>query len=320
MKRVYKIFIFFGVFVSLYLYACLVFTPKSVKDYGGNNYYAGRLFEAEDENTIDVVAFGNSDLYNSLNSQALFGEYGYTIYNCGVAKANLQMAENYFREIRKKQKIKLVIFESDFIFENRNEGKVIQKLGQARFLVSPFVYHAKWKEMKLKDFYTFPKKEIDHFKGYRFSKTINKHPIKDPNYMHNNKKAVISRKNIQSLKKIIEICKENNIDMMMFESPTYTSWNLKKSNQINQICVENNIKFIDFNLMLDEIEFDSVRDYRDKGNHLNYYGAMKVTKYLGKFISENFNLENHMNQEGYEKWYESYQIYLKEEAKYKNKR
>lgn len=108
--------------------------------------------------------------------------------------------------------------------------------------------------------------------------------------------------------------------MMMFESPTYTSWNLKKSNQINQICVENNIKFIDFNLMLDEIGFDSVRDYRDKGNHLNYYGAMKVTKYLGKFISENFNLENHMNQEGYEKWYESYQIYLKEEAKYKNKR
>ena len=57
MKRVYKILIFLGVFVSLYLYACLVFTPKSVKDYGGNNYYAGRLFEAEDENKNFIYSF-----------------------------------------------------------------------------------------------------------------------------------------------------------------------------------------------------------------------------------------------------------------------
>lgn len=319
MKRAFKILGFLVIFLGIYLYACLVFTPKSRKDFGGDKYYSGYGYEAETKNTIDVLAIGNSDLYSSLISQQLFGDYGIAIYSCAAGKATLGMGERWLKDASKNHKLKLLIIEADFIFETRYRGSIEQLLGRFRFLGSPFVYHAKWKQMKAKDFYQLPKTEMDDLKGYRFSDKI-KEIKKDPsNYMKPHKKSTITSKNMIRLKRILEFCSDHNIQVLMYESPTFSSWNLTKSNLVQEVCDKYNIPFIDFNLLLDEINFDAKRDYRDNGNHLNYFGATKVTTYLGEYLNSHYKLTNHFNDPAYDKWRESYNIYLKKVDKYLKK-
>ena len=43
-------------------------------------------------------------------------------------------------------------------------------------------------------------------------------------------------------------------------------------------------------------------DTQDKGDHLNVYGAEKVTSYLGNYLEENYELEDHRNDPTYEAW------------------
>ena len=48
---------------------------------------------------IQQVHLGNSDLYSSLISQQLFGDYGIAIYSCAAGKATLGMGERWLKEV-----------------------------------------------------------------------------------------------------------------------------------------------------------------------------------------------------------------------------
>ena len=52
-----------------------------------------------------------------------------------------------------------------------------------------------------------------------------------------------------------------------------------------------------------DVGIDCSRDTRDKGNHLNFYGAVKVTDWLGNYFKESGLLEDHRGNESYaEAW------------------
>ena len=46
--------------------------------------------------------------------------------------------------------------------------------------------------------------------------------------------------------------------------------------------------------------------------HLYVYGAEKSTKTIGKYLVQEFGLESHKGQEGYESWDEDYALYLRD--------
>ncbi len=287
---------------------CLVFTPKTFADYGGENYYGGGLYSEEQAGTIDVVAIGNSDLYNSLIPSKLYGEYGFTTYNCGSSRQNLKLGYSFLKDINDNHDVKLLIIEADFIYENRKNFDIKKHFGKARWLLSPFVYHAKWKQLKAKDFYEFPKPNQDAFKGYRFSTKVGKFKVK--NYMVEKPKTKIPPKNLKMFEKIVKFCQNNKIDIICYEAPSQSSWNLTKSNQVHDLCSKHNIPFYDFNLMFEEIDFNPKTDYRDNGNHLNIDGSQKITAYLGDVISEKYSLPNHHGDDRYKNWDNSYKLYL----------
>ncbi len=312
MKKSLRIFVFTSVLVIIYLLLCYMFTPKNNNDYGAKSYFNGRSYETEDKNTIDCVAIGNSDLYSSLIPMQLYNDYGFTVVNCGVAKCSINMGYSFLKGAKKDNDIKVLIIEADFLYETRITGECTQALGDMRFLASPFLYHAKWKKANLKDYFNTPKKIYDYQKGYKFSKKS--YNVKYKNYMIEKNNISIPKKNLIGLEKIISFCKKNNIEIFMYEAPSITSWNLTKSKQVSEYCNDKKIKFIDFNLIQDEISFDYKKDYRDNGNHLNHTGALKITNYLGKYISENYNLDNHKNNEKYNKWDLSLMKYLSDES------
>ena len=47
------------------------------------------------------------------------------------------------------------------------------------------------------------------------------------------------------------------------------------------------IKYNDLNLIYKDLGIDFEKDTADGGDHLNIYGAKKVSKYLGDYLNDN---------------------------------
>ena len=62
------------------------------------------------------------------------------------------------------------------------------------------------------------------------------------------------------------------------------------------------IEFLDLNYLKDEININWLTETGDKGEHVNYKGAVKVTDYLSDYLKNNNNLINHKDDENYTMW------------------
>ena len=87
---------------------------------------------------------------------------------------------------------------------------------------------------------------------------------------------------VKYLKKIIELCKENNVELIFYRSPYISTKNeLKKLKHFKEIVKEYKIEFVDLEEM---IKYNYKKDFYDK-YHLSEEGANKSTKYLAeKFL------------------------------------
>jgi hypothetical protein len=62
------------------------------------------------------------------------------------------------------------------------------------------------------------------------------------------------------------------------------------------------IPVLDLNELKEELNIDLQTETGDKGDHVNYKGAIKVTNYLGKWLKDKNILENHKDDQNYDKW------------------
>ncbi|MEG1551095.1 MAG: hypothetical protein RR355_02375, partial [Oscillospiraceae bacterium] len=276
------------VLVSVMIFAGLsiILTPKSIEDKGGVLYYQGKGFRAEPSDSLDVMVYGNSNAYAGLIPAKLFEDFGYTSYVSGVIRQTIEGANTLLKQSLKTQKPKVIILEVDCLYQ-----KPTKNLNKFGFLVSLFSYHARWKDLKPRDFYTIPRKtdNLDISKGYIYSDI--EYKFKPKKYMGKNSSKLkpISEYNLKQLYTFIETCKRNNIKLIFLELPNTASWNYGKHNFVSKIAKNNNIPFVDLNIANDDISIDYKKDFRDKGIHLNVYGAKKTTAYLGDYLNTNYS-------------------------------
>ena len=148
--------LFISMFLFVYIALCFIFTPKTRTDKGGKQFYAGRGFEAEAKDTIEVVGLGNSDLYSGINPLELYRQYNITAYSCGIAKCSTAASYRLLRDILKKHQIKICLIETDFLYNRLGLAEYVQAFAKLQFLAAPFIYHSRWKNLTWKDFTQLP--------------------------------------------------------------------------------------------------------------------------------------------------------------------
>lgn len=313
-----RIIAFVLVFVLIcYALSQALFSNEKATRYG-NSFNMAYSYTEDPENTLQIAGIGNSDLMSGFVPTALWQEYGYTSTLLSAGKMKTFRARKMLEELLEVQSPNLVIIEVDMLYEGATAGKkdessgIRQRLDDFLATVLPehfegdvektftlFRYHDKWKTIGSED---KGKNATPSSHGYKYCADIQ--PVSIDSYMRpSDKVEEIPTDSLENLEKMIEICEKNNIEIMLLEMPSGTSWNYPRHNAIENFANENGLIFVDMNTCIDEYGLDFKKDFRDyDANHLNYYGALKATSYIGGIIADNYKIENRFNNPDYDYW------------------
>lgn len=298
LKRLAKVVCFILLLAALlHAVSYLMLPSEEIKTSEARSDEVNKVFN-EDKNSLDVLFLGHSGAYSAISPMELYKEYGFTSYVCAQPVQLPWESVKLLKGVTKVQSPKLVVVEVDHLFYDKQSTESWNEIRGGFFKAFPvFRYHAAWK-----DWFTNDKQHSrSATKGFFLSRDVrpytgNKKPIKT------DKVYKIKKRQLKSLEKICEICAKRNIALMFVEVPSVILWDYSKYNAVKQFADEKNIPFIDMNQCFESFGFDWKTDTRDKGDHLNYSGARKVSSFLGKYIKDHYSLESRKGNPKYKSW------------------
>lgn len=307
MKNVLKSLLF--IIILFILVESIIFYLIPTKGFRRYSLYEKAAFDiiTEPRDTVDVIALGDSLIYTSINPMQIWHDYGFTVYDCAKPAYFMKDAYEHLSVAIEHHHPKIVLMETNMLFRNVNNYPWANKIGRKLNNIAPISkYHNNWKNL-------FSTKEVgtkNSFKGYNYITTTK--PSTNYNYMgSSNKVREIPEDNLYYIKKIIELCKENNIKFIFVSTPSQTSCNAARRNASLKLSSEMEVDFLDLNVD-EKVDIDWTKETKDKGSHLNYLGAIKVSKYLGSYLNNLNILKDHRGDSKYDLWDEAYNKYILE--------
>ena len=193
------------------------------------------FYEIE-ENTLDVLALGSSHAYSAFYPNVLWQEYGLTSYAMSSHRQTPAFSYYLLKEALQYQKPKVVLLETYYFFftgkytdketirmtmDGMKTGWVKHEMIQdllgelswkekAAYYVPFLMYHSRWSELKDYDFNTKPwrKGAILDYNVYQMS-----HPGTADTL------SEVCQLNKEYLDKIVQLCKENEIELVFYTAP-----------------------------------------------------------------------------------------------------
>ncbi len=276
-------------------------------------------FMEEQENSIDVLFLGSSNMFCTINPLLLYEETGICSFDFGSSSQSLNMSYMYLNEALKTQTPKVVCLEVLCTRANLNEelyeaglrwgftyfpnsiNKIVRLYDQlnetidAEYLsyVFPIIrYKDRWMEIEKDDFETLASGA--YRKGYSMRAAVRTVSYEDKYWEELDWE--IAESNVKTLNQIKGLCDKEQIELVLFKSPAPGLWKNVYSQRCNEWAKENEVPFIDYNSMLGELGIDLELHFRDTG-HLNDQGATLTTKHMAEYLAANYELEDCRNGE-----------------------
>ncbi len=313
LKNTLKGIVFTVILFALLLLASAVFIPKDNTKEVWKYDYTANGFLAEPKDTIDVLFLGDSEVFSGVSPLRIWEKYGITSYCCSTGKQRLWYTLEYLYQFLENQSPKVIFLETDLVLKYFSVDDLILHAPE-RYL--PVLrYHDRWKQFSFTELWQAPHYSyLDKYKGYHIYGDAN--AANTEKYMdETNESANMSKMNQLYVDTIFDICKRTGAKFVLYSTPSTKNWNMKKHNRTVTLAEKLGVDYIDFNLLQDEVKIDWDKDTHDKGDHLNYYGAVKVSDYLGKYLSETGILKNHKGESGYGSWNTAFEAYKKDVEK-----
>ena len=301
-KIILKVIVFFLILLGLLMYLSFVFTPKDNNTKTGKKNDGFDNVMGEKENSVDVIIMGNSESSTSVIPMKIWEDCGYTSYICGYPGATLPDAIKDLYYVTQKQKPKILVLEANMFYDDVSIIVPFSRVIQTLLPITE--YHDRWKEIQITDFYKSPEyTHTDYLKGFRYKTNIQ--PADSSNYMiPSDDIEEISFKSKLYLQIIKSYCDKIGTKLVIISVPTTKYWSCAKHNGIQALADKENINFLDFNLLINDLNIDWNTDTLDGGDHLNYTGSIKITEYFEKYLTDMNILENHKNDGNYSSWNE----------------
>lgn len=300
LKYALRSVVFLAVLALLLTGVSQLLRPKNNSSSDGIHDPAANGILGEPENTIDLLILGDSESYSAFIPMQLWQQRGYTAYCCGTSGQTLCYSEEFLHKAFRTQSPKVVVLETNAIFRNFSFGNTL--LSEAGKLFPVFSYHNRWKTLKTSDLCMSTKyTHIDNAKGYQFTKGAA--PADTGSYMQaSDQLAPIARQNRAYVERIKNYCDENGAQLLLVSTPSTANWNMARHNSTQALADRLGVPFLDMNMTPEQVGIDWNTDTRDLGDHLNYFGAKKVTTALGDYLLGAGLLSSHKDDPAYAGW------------------
>ncbi|MCR4718083.1 MAG: hypothetical protein K5768_00445 [Firmicutes bacterium] len=330
-KRIVAVVVFLAIFFVLFSLCDRILSRKETKGWWNVTAKIDGFYNSP-KDEYDVMFFGSSNTYCSFNPLVIWKETGVKSYVFATQQQPLWATYYYMKDAFKRQSPDIAVV--DVLMLSKNDeyyddgvnytfsdnmpfstdkiklAYVSAPKGRRLGLVFRFLkYHSRWNELTKEDFEYKKKNMSDYSKGFYMLTSVSDRAI------HTDLENVteiepISDKNREYLYKIIELCKEKNVRLMLVKTPSNSTEEEKKYyNTAQKIAEENGLDFVDYNMLYNEIGLDLSKDFFDE-HHLNIYGAEKFTKYFVK-ATEYFDNKTCADSD----WQDDYDMYVSERDK-----
>ena len=272
MKKVMRNLLFFIILAALLIVPGKILTPNYMIDHnlvsGRNAVYSG--IASQEKNSLDVIA-----------------------YDGGQPGAKLQETVEVLRLVFQTQKPSVILLETNGFFRKVKASSLTQQksdLAEVIYNTFPILrYHNFWKTL-------FTPFSSQSFMGFSINRSVK--PYKGGDYMEETGKIKnIPEANIESLHAIEKLCEENGASLILYSAPSPKNYTVAKHNALEELAADENLEYIDLNTKLKELNISWDADTRDKGDHLNFFGAEKTTAYLGSYLADHYHLQDHRNDD-----------------------
>ena len=313
---------------------CLVFAVSFVA--------AGRILKPHydltdcfhwEEDSLDVVFLGSSHVYLGIQPMQLWKDHGIASYDASSGAQTIPFSYYVLREVLRTQHPKLVVLDSYFMCADPADAQdhSLREVTDAMDMFSPIrqeclsdllpkikrkeklwtfyftfgVYHTRWEELTRKDFL----RETDVLRGAKIRWDHN--PVIVPE-MQEVPRGILDV-NMDYFERIVRLCREEGAEFLLISIPftkirenpeeieIAMAGELGMVKSLELYTEEHGIDMLNCFRLKEVLSFDEEKDFRDK-DHLNTYGALKLTDYLGKYLKENYRLPDHRGEEKYASW------------------
>lgn len=114
---------------------------------------------------------------------------------------------------------------------------------------------------------------------------------------------------------IKKYCADNNITLVCIKIPQISEWTEDMSDVLSKFALDNDFEIYDMSRGEHYVNIDWDVDTVDNGNHLNYFGAKKISSYLSNLL-RSLSIQNRKGDPAYSVWdsdLKEYQKYIKAE-------
>ncbi len=306
LRRLAKVVLFLMLLVGiLHVVAYFVRPRDTVAQARTRSEESLRVFD-EPEQTLDVLFFGHSGLYSAISPMELYKEYGFTSYDCAQALQLPWESARWLKALLKVQSPEVVVIEVDHLFYDQKMTVAKNSAQNIFYDVFPvFRNHANWKSRL-----GGGKKARSVTKGYFYNTSVRPY-TGNKKLQKTDQVYKIGKRHRKALEEMRTLCAERGIRLMLLEVPSVVLWDYSRYNAVRAYAEEYGLEFVDLNQCLDELQFDWKKDTRDKGDHMNYTGAKKVSGYVGKVLKERYSLPDRREDPAYGFWKEDLAGYEK---------
>lgn len=280
-------------------------------------------FLALEKNSVDLLCVGSSHAYTSFDTEVYWNKYGIPSFCISGPGQPISYSYYYLKEAFKTQQPKVVLLEGSSLGVagyDYEYGNVVNTAwmpySKERADVLQYVmydtyrsdmewnlnyFHKRWSELSYEDFQFVLKNNRPKTKGFNpwwnYADSEDSLPIFATDYY-----VEPDAKSVEYVDKIVALCEEHGAKLVVYLSVHNLSENdYGVINWYRNYFKNYNIEIIDGIQLSSELGIDSEVDMCN--GHISYTGAVKLSDYIGNYLSENQYVVDRRNEgEPYEEW------------------
>ncbi len=254
------------------------------------------LAKMQPAETIDVLIMGDSESYTSISPLQLYLEHGFSAYDAGQPQQKVEAAYVLLSQLFKHQSPKVVLLETNQFF--LYEGIVAElrdTLAEEANRLPLFAYHSAWK--------TLIDAPVPAQHTIRRGFTVRTDILTSgysPDYMHVGQVVEsIHPMTAWYVRRMKALCDRKGAALVFYTSVSPAFHNYARHDAVAALAAELGVAYHDMNTIPEELGINWETDMLDAGDHVNIYGAQRITRYMGDYLAANYDIADHRGDVAY---------------------